>query len=202
MIFLPSLPFARDALAPIISEETVNFHYGKHHQAYVDNLNKLISGTSFEEMSLEEIIKISRNQPESVPVFNNAAQIWNHTFYWEGLRPFAETHPTPERLRRRMEEAFGSLETCLKMLKDTTCAQFGSGWGWLVLDSQGKLQIIKTGNAHTPFGEEGHTPLLTIDVWEHAYYLDYQNRRVDHVEAVLKHLVHWEKVLERAEKAL
>jgi Fe-Mn family superoxide dismutase len=181
---LPALPYAMDALAPIISKETLEFHYGKHHQAYVTNLNNLIPGTEFESASLEEIVKKS-----SGGIFNNAAQVWNHTFYWKSLTPKGGGEP-PAVLRQQMEASFGSVDACKKELAAATAAQFGSGWAWLVLDGN-KLKVVKTANADTPL-TTGLKPLLTIDVWEHAYYLDYQNRRAEYVNAVLDKLINWQ----------
>jgi Fe-Mn family superoxide dismutase len=185
---LPPLPFADNALAPVISGNTLGFHYGKHHKGYVDNLNKLVVGTEFAEMPLEKIITSTSGQADKIGIFNNAAQIWNHTFYWRSLRPGGGGAP-PAVLQQRIEAAFGSLETCKKELAAAALTQFGSGWAWLVLDG-GKLKIVKTGNAETPLAK-GMKPLLTIDVWEHAYYLDYQNRRADYISGVLEKLLNW-----------
>lgn len=186
-IELPALPYDRTALEPHISGETIDFHYGKHHKAYVDNLNKMIEGTEFAALSLEEIIQKSQGG-----MFNNAAQVWNHTFYWHSLKPQGGGAP-PEALRKMMQDSFGDVETCVQELTKAATSQFGSGWAWLVLD-RGKLAVTKTGNAETPL-TTGATPLLTIDVWEHAYYLDYQNLRADYVKAVLNKLINWEFAL-------
>jgi Fe-Mn family superoxide dismutase len=186
---LPPLPYADNALDPIISAKTVSFHYGKHHQGYVDNLNKQVLGTEFADMSLEKIITGSAGKAEYTAIFNNAAQTWNHTFYWRSLRPKGGGAP-PEALQHKIETSFGSLDVCKKELATAAMAQFGSGWAWLVLNGD-KLQVIKTGNADVPI-TTGMKPLLVIDVWEHAYYLDYQNRRLDHVNAVLDTLIHWD----------
>lgn len=186
---LPPLPYADNALDPIISAKTVSFHYGKHHQGYVDNLNKQVLGTEFADMSLEKIITGSAGKAEYTSIFNNAAQTWNHTFYWRSLRPKGGGAP-PEALQLKIETSFGSLDVCKKELATAAMAQFGSGWAWLVLNGD-KLQVIKTGNADVPI-TTGMKPLLVIDVWEHAYYLDYQNRRLDHVNAVLDTLIHWD----------
>ena len=186
-VLLP-LPYAENALGPVISANTIGFHYGKHHKGYVDTLNKLIAGTRFEELSLEKIIVETVVQADQVAIFNNAAQTWNHTFYWRSLRPKGGGAP-PAALQQRIEASFGSLDACKKELAAAAAAQFGSGWVWLVLEA-GKLKVVKTGNAQTPLAK-GVKPLLTIDVWEHAYYLDYQNRRANYVNAVLDKLINW-----------
>jgi Fe-Mn family superoxide dismutase len=187
-IVLPPLPYEQSALQPVISANTLSFHYGKHHKTYVDTLNKLVAGTQFSEMPLEQIIKATADQADHTAIFNNAAQVWNHTFYWHSLKPKGGGEP-PAVLARLMESSFGSVEACKKELAGAAVGQFGSGWAWLVLDG-GKLKVVKTGNAHTPLTQAAK-PLLTIDVWEHAYYLDYQNRRADYVNAVLDSLVNW-----------
>jgi Fe-Mn family superoxide dismutase len=189
LVALPPLPFDQGALAPVISANTLSFHYGKHHKTYVDTLNKLIAGTEFADMPLEEIIKATARQPEHVAIFNNGAQAWNHTFYWKSLRPKGGGEP-PAELKRLMQDSFGGVEQCKKELSKAAVGEFGSGWAWLVQDG-GKLKIIKTPDAKTPM-TEGANCLLTIDVWEHAYYLDYQNRRVDYVNALLDRLANWE----------
>ena len=196
-ILLPSLPYEQSALQPVISANTLSFHYGKHHKTYVDTLNKLVAGTQFSDMSLEQIIKATADQADHTAIFNNAAQAWNHTFYWQSLRPKGGGEP-PAVLERLMESSFGSVEACKKELAGAAMGQFGSGWAWLVLDG-GKLKVVKTGNAHTPLTQAAK-PLLTIDVWEHAYYLDYQNRRADYVKAVLDSLVNWEFAAENLGK--
>jgi Fe-Mn family superoxide dismutase len=196
-IMLPSLPYEQSALQPVISANTLSFHYGKHHKTYVDTLNKLVAGTQFSDMSLEQIIKATADQADHTAIFNNAAQAWNHTFYWHSLRPKGGGEP-PAVLERLMESSFGSVEACKKELAGAALGQFGSGWAWLVLDG-GKLKVVKTGNAHTPLTQAAK-PLLTIDVWEHAYYLDYQNRRADYVNAVLDSLVNWEFAAENLGK--
>jgi Fe-Mn family superoxide dismutase len=190
-IVLPPLPFAENALDPVISANTLSFHYGKHHKAYVDNLNKLIAGTPLEGQSLEAIIKAVAGQADKVGIFNNAAQVWNHTFYWNGLKGHGGGEP-PAALKARIEAAFGSVENLKKELLTAATTQFGSGWAWLVEDG-GKLAVTKTANAELPM-TKGQKALLTIDVWEHAYYLDWQNRRPDHVTAVLDKLVNWQFV--------
>jgi Fe-Mn family superoxide dismutase len=190
-IKLPDLPFAKDALAPVISANTLDFHYGKHHQAYVDNLNKLIAGTELENKSLEEIIQIAAKDPAKAGIFNNAAQVWNHTFYWNCLRKAGGSNPTGA-IAARINDAWGSYEKFAEELKNAGITQFGSGWAWLVLEGN-QLKITKTANADTPLAH-GQKALLTIDVWEHAYYLDYQNRRPDYLSAVIKDLINWDFV--------
>ena len=192
-IVLPPLPNAGNALEPVISAKTLSFHYGKHHKAYVDNLNKLISGTDYSEMSLEEIIRGTVGRPERAAIFNNAAQIWNHTFYWNSLSPKGGGEP-PAALKHKIEASFGSVDAFKKEFAAAAVSQFGSGWAWLILED-GKLKVVKTFNAETPL-TTGKKPLLTIDVWEHAYYLDYQNRRPDYVNAVLDKLINWEFALQ------
>jgi len=185
---LPPLPYAENALEPVISAKTLGFHYGKHHKGYVDNLNKLIAGTEFADLSLEKIITQTAGKADKTAIFNNAAQTWNHTFYWHSLKPKGGGEP-PAVLKQKIEASFGTVDACKKELATAALAQFGSGWGWLVLDGA-KLKVVKTGNADGPV-TTGMKPLLTIDVWEHAYYLDYQNRRADYVNAVLDKLIHW-----------
>jgi Fe-Mn family superoxide dismutase len=185
---LPPLPYADNALDPVISANTLGFHYVKHHKTYVDNLNKLVAGTDLADMSLEKIITSTAGKADKVGIFNNAAQVWNHTFYWNSLSPKGGGEP-PASLKQKIETAFGSVEVCKKELATAATTQFGSGWAWLVNDGD-RLQVIKTGNADLPL-TKGMKPLLTIDVWEHAYYLDYQNRRADYVNAVLDKLINW-----------
>jgi len=187
MIELPLLPYGQDALAPYISKQTVEFHYGKHHQTYVTNLNKLIQGTPHETMDLTQIMMSAQG-----PVFNNAAQVWNHTFYWEQMSPT----PSPKPLENTMvliEKKFGNLENFFTTYSNTAVSLFGSGWCWLVLNpSTGELEIVNKSNAENPL-LDGLKPLLTIDVWEHAYYLDYQNRRAEYVANIFK-LIDWNMV--------
>lgn len=183
---LPQLPFAKDALEPVISAETIDYHYGKHHQAYVNNLNKLIAGTEFEDMSLEEIIKKS-----SGGIFNNAAQVFNHTFYWNCLSPDCGGEPVGA-LAEAIEQAFGSFDAFKEKFSATSATTFGSGWAWLVKDADGKLQIVSTSNAGTPLTQD-QKPLLTCDVWEHAYYIDYRNARPSYIEKFWD-LVNWDFV--------
>ena len=190
-IQLPDLPFAKDALAPIISANTLDFHYGKHHRAYVDNANKLIAGTEFEDVSLEAIIKKTIGDAAKVGIFNNTAQVWNHSFYWQCLKPGGGGIPTGA-IGTKIMAAWGSYDKFVEELKTAGTTQFGSGWAWLVLDN-GQLKIVKTANADTPIAH-GLKPLLTLDVWEHAYYLDYQNRRPDYLAAVIDKLVNWDFV--------
>jgi len=186
---LPALPYADNALAPVISANTIGFHYGKHHKGYVDNLNKLIAGTEFGDLPLEKIITRTADKTDKVAIFNNAAQTWNHTFYWRSLKPKGGGDP-PTALKQKIDASFGAMDACRKELATAAMAQFGSGWVWLVIDGD-KLKVINTGNADVPM-TTGLKPLLTIDVWEHAYYLDYQNRRADYVNAVLDKLINWE----------
>nr|PZN61859.1 MAG: superoxide dismutase [Fe] [Pseudomonadota bacterium] len=188
-ITLPPLPFAENALDPVISANTLSFHYGKHHKAYVDNLNKLIAGTPLEGQPLEKIILESAGKADKQGVFNNAAQVWNHTFFWNSLKPNGGGTP-PAALAQRIERDFGSVDNLKKELLTAATTQFGSGWAWLAEDN-GKLVVLKTPNAELPM-TQGKKALLTIDVWEHAYYLDYQNRRPDFVTAVLDKLVNWQ----------
>jgi len=186
---LPALPYEENALAPVISANTIGFHYGKHHKGYVDNLNKLVAGTEFATMSLEKIIAGTAGKVDKAAIFNNAAQIWNHTFYWKCLMPKGGGEP-PAVLKQKIEASFETVDALKKELAAAAVAQFGSGWAWLVLDGD-KLKVIKTGNADLPL-TTGMKPILTIDVWEHAYYLDYQNRRVDYANAVLDKLINWD----------
>lgn len=185
---LPNLPYAKEALEPHISAETLEFHHGKHHQTYVTNLNNLIPGTEFENMSLEEIIKKS-----SGGIFNNAAQVWNHSFFWNCLSPNGGGAPTGP-IAAAIDEAFGSFDEFKKLFTNTAVGTFGSGWGWLVKNADGKLELVSTSNAGTPL-TAGQTPLLTCDVWEHAYYIDYRNARPAFLEAFWN-LVNWDFVNE------
>jgi len=180
---LPDLPFAKDALAPVISAETIEYHYGKHHAAYVANLNKLIKGTEYENMLLEDVIKKA-----SGGIFNNAAQIWNHTFYWNCLAPRGGWEPAGE-LAAAINKAFGSFAKFKEMFANAAMTTFGSGWAWLVKNGDGSLAVESTSNAGTPI-KDGKKPLLTCDVWEHAYYIDYRNARAAYVEAFWK-IVNW-----------
>jgi len=190
MLTLKPLPFAPASLEPHISARTLEFHYGKHHQAYVDNLNKLIAGTDLETATLEDIITKTAGSLDKAPIFNNAAQVYNHDFFWQSLRPADASLEPPSDLLKMINDSFGSLDSFYNDFKAAALGQFGSGWAWLVKDGA-SLKIIKTANAANPLGQ-GVKPLLTLDVWEHAYYLDYQNRRADFIEAVLKNLLNWE----------
>jgi Fe-Mn family superoxide dismutase len=181
---LMKLPFPKDGLAPFISAETLEYHYGKHHQAYVDNLNKLIPGTEFENMRLEEIVKRA-----SGGIFNNAAQVWNHSFYWYCLSPKGGKAPAGK-LAEAIKKAFGSFEEFKQKFSQTAITTFGSGWAWLVKNTDGTLALESTGNAGTPL-TAGNTAILTCDVWEHAYYIDYRNARPKYVEAFWN-VVNWE----------
>ena len=186
---LPELPYAKNALEPHISEKTLEFHHGKHHKAYVDNLNKFIAGTEYEQMSLEEIIKATAEKQDKASIFNNAAQVWNHTFFWHCMKPGGGGKPSGE-LAKKIDSDLGGFEKFKEDFKQAGVSQFGSGWAWLVLDG-GKLKITKTPNADLPMAH-GQKALLTIDVWEHAYYLDYQNRRPDFITTVMDNLINWE----------
>lgn len=190
-IELPSLPYEATALEPHISATTLGFHHGKHHQTYVTNTNNLIKGTDLENASLEEIIQASANNPEKAGLFNNAAQVWNHTFYWNGMKKGGGGAPSGA-IAEKITEDFGSFDAFVEAFKNAGLTQFGSGWAWLVLVG-GKLKITKTPNADTPMAH-GQKALLTVDVWEHAYYLDYQNKRADYIDIFLKHLVNWDFV--------
>lgn len=183
---LPALPYAMDALAPHISQETLEYHYGKHHQTYVTSLNKLVAGTELESMSLEDIIKTSKGG-----IFNNAAQVWNHTFYWHCLSPQGGGEPQGK-VADAIKKSFGTFDAFKEQFSQASITTFGSGWGWLVQDAEGDLKIISTSNAATPM-TEGLTALLTCDVWEHAYYIDYRNARPDYLKAFWS-LVNWEFV--------
>jgi superoxide dismutase, Fe-Mn family len=188
---LPALPYSSKALEPIISENTISFHYGKHHQAYVNKLNELIPGTPFENSSLEEIILKADGA-----IFNNGAQVWNHTFYWNCLSPQGGGEPSGK-LMDKINNTFGSFDQFKEEFANAAATQFGSGWAWLVKTQDGTLEIVKTPNAENPL-RQGKTPILTCDVWEHAYYLDFQNRRPDYVKEFWK-LVDWDKAAQRFE---
>ncbi len=192
-LVLPDLPYAKDALAPVISANTLEFHYGKHHRAYVDNGNKLLAGTELENLAPEEIIRKVAGDAAKAGIFNNVAQAWNHSFYWKCIKPGGGGKPSGA-VADRIMAAWGSYEKFVEELKNAGATQFGSGWAWLVLEG-GALKITKTANADTPVAH-GQKPLLTIDVWEHAYYLDYQNRRPDYLAAFIEKLVNWDFVNE------
>jgi Fe-Mn family superoxide dismutase len=187
-IELPKLPFEDSSLAPAISSNTISFHYGKHHRAYVDNLNKAIAGTDLADKSLVEIIRATSGKADQTAIFNNSAQVWNHTFYWNSLTPKSMT-PSKD-LADRIEKDFGGMAKFKEQFAAAAMGQFGSGWAWLVSDG-GVLKVAKTPNAETPI-TTAVKPLLTLDVWEHAYYLDHQNRRAEYVAAVLDKLLNWE----------
>jgi superoxide dismutase, Fe-Mn family len=190
---LPSLPYADTALEPYYSAKTFSFHHGKHHKAYVDNLNKLLPGSPFENSTLEEIILAVAGDATKAGFFNNAAQVWNHTFFWHCMTPGGGGAPSGA-LAAKIDAAFGSYEKFAEQFKAAAVGRFGSGWAWLVLDGS-ELKIMSTPNAETPM-TGGKRALLTVDVWEHAYYLDYQNRRPDFVQTFLEHLVNWDFVAE------
>ena len=185
---LPLLPWAPDALAPHISRRTIGFHYGKHHLGYVNKINKFVKGTSWEGKSLEEIVKGTAGKAGQESLFNNAAQVLNHTLYWHSMKPGGGGAPGAK-LAAKLTSDFGSVDTFKTALEAAASTQFGSGWAWLVRDGA-KLAVMKTSNGDTPLAH-GKEPLLTIDVWEHAYYLDWQNRRPDYIKAWLDHLVNW-----------
>jgi superoxide dismutase, Fe-Mn family len=195
---LPPLPYADTALAPVISSNTLGFHYGKHHKTYVDNLNNLVKGTAHEGAALEQVIRDSAGKADQAAIFNNSAQIWNHTFYWHSLKPNCGGKPSGK-LAAMIDSDLGGYDNFRKEFAATTVSQFGSGWGWLVVDG-GKLKVVKTGNAEVPF-TKGQAPLLTIDVWEHAYYLDYQNKRADYVNALIDKLLNWDFAADNLAKA-
>ena len=189
MFELPKLKFAPNALSPYMSEETINFHHGKHHKTYIDNLNQLIAGTKFEDMSLQQIIKESSYNIEHVAIFNNAAQVFNHNFFFECISPNGNKKPE-HILLKKIEDTFGSYENFETEFKTAAVSQFGSGWAWLAEDHSGRLHILKTSNADNPLTRD-MSPLMTVDVWEHAYYLDYQNRRAAYIDNFLNHLINW-----------
>jgi Fe-Mn family superoxide dismutase len=189
MLSLQELPYAKSALVPFINEETLNFHYDKHHMGYLTNLNKLLEGTELGGAALEKIIAQSHGQESMRSIFNNAAQVWNHTFYWNSMKPLGGGKPEAI-LLKKIESVWGSWDQFVAAFKEAAMTQFGSGWVWLCL-KDGELIILKTSNADTPM-TQGAIPLITCDVWEHAYYLDYQNRRLDYVSVFLEHLVNWD----------
>ena len=188
-IILPDLPFAKDALVPHISANTLDYHYGKHHNAYVTNLNNLLADTDLASAPLESIITKTVGNAEKVGVFNNAAQVWNHTFYWNSMKANGGGEPNGN-IADLINSTFGSFDNFVAEFKKAGATQFGSGWAWLILDN-GQLKITKTANADTPIAH-GQTPLATVDVWEHAYYLDYQNRRPDYLAVFMEHLINWD----------
>lgn len=196
---LPALPYAKDALEPHMSANTFSFHHEKHHNTYVVNLNGLIEGTDFEGKSLEEIVSATAGNPDKAGVFNNAAQVWNHTFFWNSMKPNGGGAPSGD-LAAKIDQDFGSFDEFKEAFKTAGATQFGSGWAWLVVGDGGKLEVVKTPNAETPL-TQGKTPLLTCDVWEHAYYLDYQNRRPDFLAAFLDNLANWDFAAENLANA-
>lgn len=196
---LPALPYEKDALEPHMSAKTFEFHHGKHHNTYVVNLNGLLDGSDMAGKSLEEIIMATAGDSSKAGMFNNAAQVWNHTFFWNSMKPGGGGAPSGD-LAAKIDEAFGSLDKFKEAFKQAGATQFGSGWAWLVVGDGGKLEVVKTPNAENPM-TQGKTPLLTCDVWEHAYYLDYQNRRPDFLAAFLDHLVNWDFAAENLANA-
>jgi Fe-Mn family superoxide dismutase len=186
---LPPLPYSVNALEPVISAKTLTFHYEKHHKAYVDKVNALVAGSPLSELTLEALILRTAGVQDQAEIFNNASQAWNHTFFWHCLSPQVEGN-IPSTLQKRIKDSFGDVATFKKEFANAAVEQFGSGWAWLVVDGA-KLRIMKTGNADGPLPAHLR-PLLTLDVWEHAYYLDYQNRRPDYVHAVIDRLLNWE----------
>lgn len=195
---LPELPYAQNALEPHMSANTLSFHHGKHHKAYVDKLNELIKGTDLEKATLEEIIKATAKDSAKQPIFNNSAQVWNHTFFWNCLKPNGGGKPSGE-LAKKIDSDLGGFDKFKEDFKAAGIGQFGSGWAWLVLDG-GKLKIVKTPNADLPLAH-GQTAILTCDVWEHAYYLDYQNRRPDFLSTFLDKLANWDFAAQNLAKA-
>jgi Fe-Mn family superoxide dismutase len=194
----PALPYAKDALAPYISANTLEFHYGKHHAAYISKYNGMVEGTEYANKSIEEVIKAVYGDSSKTGIFNNAAQAWNHSFYWNCMKPGGGGTPTGA-LADKINSDFGSFDKFKEEFKTAGGTQFGSGWAWLVLDN-GTLKVTKTPNAETPL-QSGQTPLLTMDVWEHAYYLDYQNKRPDYADAFINNLINWDFVAENFAKA-
>ncbi|WP_371395494.1 superoxide dismutase [Fretibacter rubidus] len=190
-IELPDLPYARDALAPHISENTLNYHYGKHHQAYVNKLNDMVKGTDFADDSLVSIVRNTAGKKERQGMFNNAAQVWNHTFYWHSMAPNGGGKPSGK-IGKAIDASFGSYDKFVEAFKAKGGGQFGSGWAWLVQKEDGSLDVMNTANAETPVTDTSVTPLMTMDVWEHAYYLDYQNSRPNYMNSFLENLVNWE----------
>jgi superoxide dismutase, Fe-Mn family len=195
---LPPLPFGYTALEPHVSKSTLEFHHDKHHAAYVNKYNDMVKGTDLESKSIEEVIKATYNDASKSGIFNNAAQAWNHTFYWNCIKPSGGGKPSGE-LADKIAADFGSFDKFKEEFANAAATQFGSGWAWLVLD-KGTLKVAKTSNAENPIAM-GLTPLLTIDVWEHAYYLDYQNKRPDYIETFISSLVNWDFVAEQMKKA-
>ncbi len=195
---LPPLPFDYTALEPHVSKSTLEFHHDKHHAAYVNKYNDMVKGTDMESKSIEEVIKATYNDSSKAGIFNNAAQAWNHTFYWNCIKPSGGGKPSGE-LADKIAADFGSFDKFKEEFANAAATQFGSGWAWLVLD-KGTLKVAKTSNAENPIAM-GMTPLLTIDVWEHAYYLDYQNKRPDYIQTFISSLINWDFVAEQMKKA-
>ncbi len=196
---LPKLPYADNGLAPYITANTISFHYGKHHSTYVKKLNGMIEGTNYMDMSLESVIKETSDESDKVGIFNNAAQVWNHTFYWNSMKPNGGGMPSGI-LKERIESSWGNFEKFKSQFLEIATTQFGSGWAWLILENDA-LKIVKTPNAETPLTSSNQIPLLTIDVWEHAYYLDFQNKRPDYINVFFDHLINWDFVIENLSKA-
>jgi Fe-Mn family superoxide dismutase len=195
---LPELPYGKDAMLPHFTPENFDYHHGKHHNAYVVNLNNLLQGHALSSKSLEEVIEVSSKEVSMGGIFNNAAQVWNHTFYWHSMKPQGGGKPSGK-LLAQIEKDFGSFEKFTEEFKQAGATQFGSGWAWLVLDA-GKLKVTKTANAATPITSDQH-PILTCDVWEHAYYIDFRNRRPDYLAVFIEHLVNWDFASENFERA-
>ena len=185
----PDLPYPENALEPHISAKTIGFHYGKHHATYIKKYNDMVAGTPHDDQSIEDVMQAAANDPEKTGLFNNGAQAWNHSFYWNSLTPPGGGLPSGQ-IAEKIDADFGSYDAFKNELANAAATQFGSGWAWLVLDN-GKLKVVKTPNAQTPLTDGKH-PILTIDVWEHAYYLDYQNRRPDYIAAVIGELINWD----------
>ena len=190
---LPDLPYAIDALAPYMSQETLEFHHGKHHNTYVTNLNNLVAGNEFESMSLEDIVKKTYNVADKAGVFNNASQHWNHILFWQCMKPQGGGS-IPGELEKRIVDSFGNVDEFKGQFTAKAAGQFGSGWAWLISSADGKLEVISTPNGVNPLCFEGQKALLGCDVWEHSYYIDYRNRRPDYVKAFLDNMVDWEFV--------
>jgi len=196
---LPALPYEKNALEPHMSANTFEFHHGKHHNTYIVNLNGMLDGSDLADASLEDIIKATAGDPAKAGMFNNAAQVWNHTFFWNSMKPNGGGAPTGE-LAAKIVSDLGGFDAFKDAFKAAGATQFGSGWAWLVVGDGGKLEVVKTPNAETPL-TQGKTPLLTCDVWEHAYYLDYQNRRPDFLAAFLDNLANWDFAAENLANA-
>lgn len=193
---LPDLPYAIDALGPYMSQETLEFHHGKHHNTYVVNLNNLIKGTEFEKMALEDIVKKTYNVADTAGIFNNASQHWNHTEFWQMMKPKGGG-AMPGELEKRIVDSFGSVDKFKEAFVAKGAGQFGSGWAWLVSTAGGKLEVTSTPNGVNPLCFDGQKALLGCDVWEHSYYIDYRNRRPDYVKAFLDNMVNWEFVAKK-----